>query len=212
MRTSDLKPSPKNPRVVTDAKLAQLKKTMDAYGDLSGVVFNRRSGNLVGGTQRSKQFPEDAEVTITKRFEKPTKRGTVAMGYVLVNGERFTYREVDWDKHRETAARIAANKNAGDWDAEELSKQIRELSSFDVDFNLELTGFDEGELRQFQPIEEFVAEEHWTEVFEPPPGEFKFIVTIKNEKRKNEFLNLVGIKTIKKKTGKVWSVHWPENG
>jgi hypothetical protein len=123
---------------------------MQAYGDLSGVVFNRRTGNLVGGTQRSKKFDKTAEVIVTKRFAKPTKVGTVALGYIKFKGERFSYREVSWDKHKEMAASIAANNNAGDWDMPELNLQLHELSSFDVDYDLELTMLDDDLLENYK--------------------------------------------------------------
>jgi hypothetical protein len=123
---------------------------MQAHGDLSGVVFNRKTGNLVGGTQRSKKFDKTAEVVITKRFPKPTKVGTVALGYIKFKGERFSYREVEWDKHQEMAASLAANNNAGEWDQEELGVQLKELGSFDVDYDLDLTMFDENEIDLFK--------------------------------------------------------------
>lgn len=141
--------NPKNPRVITDEKLDQLTRSMEAHGDISGVVFNRRTGHLVGGNQRSKGFDSSSHLVISKRFDPPTKKGTVAIGYVEQDGERFSYREVDWDENQETAAMIAANKNAGEWDDKALKEQLKNLASFDVDFDMELTMFDDGELMGF---------------------------------------------------------------
>jgi DNA modification methylase len=158
MRVKDLAPHPKNPRTISDQKLKQLKKALIEFGDLSGIVFNRKSGQLVGGHQRAKHLDADTPVTITKTYSRPTKTGTVAEGYVLLDGERFSYREVSWDKHKEMAANIAANKGAGSWDLPELGEWIKELSSFDVDFDMDLTMFDEDELEeQFEGI---VVREH----------------------------------------------------
>lgn len=53
MKVKNLKANPENPRTITDAKLLQLKRSMERFGDLSGIVFNRRSGNLGGGHQRA---------------------------------------------------------------------------------------------------------------------------------------------------------------
>lgn len=152
-KAGDLKINPRNPRKVTSEKLTQLGKSMDFHGDISGVVFNRKTGVLIGGNQRSTQFDKSSEVHITKRYEKPTKAGTVAEGYITHNGENFSYREVVWSEARQTAAMIAANKNAGVFDNEELSKQIAELASFDVgeDIDLGLTMFDEGEIEAILP-------------------------------------------------------------
>ena len=73
---STLKANPKNPRKITPQKLEQLEKSMREFGDLSGIVFNVKTGNLVGGHQRTKRFSEDSKVVITKHFEKPTRSGT----------------------------------------------------------------------------------------------------------------------------------------
>jgi len=152
MRIEDLAPNPKNPRKVTDAKLKQLKQALLVYGDLSGVVYNRKSKQLVGGHQRSKQF-EGSTVTIEKQYKKPTRTGTVAEGYIEYEGERYAYREVSWDKHKEMGANLAANKGAGEWDVPELTEWFKELDNFDVDFDLDLTMFDADEREEFGGIE-----------------------------------------------------------
>lgn len=139
MKIKDLKANPKNPRTISDEKLAMLKKAIAEFGDLSGIVFNRKTKHLVGGHQRTKGFDPSAEIHIEKKFSKPTKTGTVAVGYVLVNGERHSYREVEWDKIREQAANIAANKGAGEWDLPQLEEWFRELDDFG--FDLDLTMF-----------------------------------------------------------------------
>lgn len=143
----DLRLNPKNPRRASDEKLVQLKKALTTFGDLGGFVYNVRTKRMVGGHQRSKVIPENTAVIITKRYEKPTKIGTVAEGYLEFNGERYKYREVNWDSVFEKAASIAANRNAGDWDLEELSSWVRELDEFGMD--LELTMFDKDELGDF---------------------------------------------------------------
>ena len=108
-KLAELKPNPKNPRKATDFKLELLQKSFEHFGSLSGVIYNRRTKRLVGGHQTSKTF-KDAEVTIEHQHEPPTAKGTVAEGYVLIDGERHPYREVDWDEQMEHAANIAANK------------------------------------------------------------------------------------------------------
>ncbi len=145
MKISQLSPQPENPRKITPEKLAQLGKTLREYGDLSGVVFNLQTQHLVGGHRRIENM-EDAEIVYTKKYAKPTKTGTVAEGYVVSNGERFAYREVRWPLVREKAANIAANKNAGEWDLPQLEVWLKELNSFDVSYDMDLTMFDEEEL------------------------------------------------------------------
>ena len=151
MKLGDLKPNPKNPRKITDEKLELLKKTLAEFGDLSGVVYNRKTKRLVGGHQRSKVIPSDSKVTVTKQYEKPTKTGTIAVGYIFVEGDRFAYREVSWDEAKEKAANLAANKGAGDWDANQLTEFFKDLDEYG--FDLDLTLFDENERQAFMITE-----------------------------------------------------------
>lgn len=151
MKISDLRPAEYNPRKITDEKLRALKGCIEEFGDLSGFVFNRRTGNLVCGHQRLKCIPRGATIKKTK-LDTATKTGTVAEGCVLVGGERWGYREVDWGIEREKMANIAANKHGGDWDEDKLGEIMRELSK-SGDIDMDLSGFD------FAEIEEMIAGE-----------------------------------------------------
>lgn len=139
-----LKPNPRNPRKVTDAKLAMLKKAMERFGDLGGVVLNTTSGHLVGGHQRTKVLPRDAKVHVERRYASPTKAGTVAEGHIDWAGERFAYREVAWPADVEKAANLAANKGAGDFDTSAVAEWLGELDT--GAFDMDLTMFDADEL------------------------------------------------------------------
>ena len=90
MQIKDLKPNPKNPRKISAEKLDMLEYSMEMFGDISGIIFNRRSGQLEGGHQRGKIIPKDAEIVIEQSYEIPTKTGTVAEGYVLYKGDRVS--------------------------------------------------------------------------------------------------------------------------
>ena len=131
MKISELNPNPKNPRTISEPKLKQLAKAIKEFGSLDGFVFNKKTKTLVSGHQRQKIGGDDALITITKKYSKPTKTGTVAEGYTIINGEKFPYREVYWSDAKEKAANIAANKGAGAWDLPQLSEWIKELNSFD---------------------------------------------------------------------------------
>jgi ParB-like chromosome segregation protein Spo0J len=137
---------PSNPRMISNEQLRMLADSMKEFGDLSGLVFNRRTGNLVGGHQRI-QLLDKAPITITRRYPKPTNKGTTAEGFVVHQGERFTYRVVDWDANKEMAAMIAANKHGGDWDELKLKEVLSSLKASDFE-NIELTGFDLHELER----------------------------------------------------------------
>jgi hypothetical protein len=156
-KVKDLKANPKNPRTVTEERLALLKRTVAEFGDISGIIFNKKTKHLVGGHRRIEIIPKDSPVQIVKQYKKPTKTGTVAEGYVEINGERFSYREVVWDEVKEKAATIAANKAIGEWDTEKLSEWMKDLEEMSFDLDLTLFGEDEreglllGDSPDFQP-------------------------------------------------------------
>lgn len=143
MQIKDLKHNVRNPRKITDKKLDALKRSLAKYGDLSGFVFNRRTKTLVGGHQRSKVLPPDAQIKIEIKHEQPTKSRTVAEGYVLIDGERFKYREVDADPQWEAEALLAANKHSGEWDTGTLRLIMTDFPNLDI----ELAGFEMPELK-----------------------------------------------------------------
>jgi hypothetical protein len=102
-----------------------------------------------------------APVTLTTEYPKPTRNGTVAEGYVTIDGERFSYRVVHWDTNTESAAMVAANQHGGDFDWERVSELLKEL---DGKLDLELTGLPQHELDNLLKSE-------WTPAtVEPLPG------------------------------------------
>lgn len=142
MKISELKPNELNPRKIAKQDKKELKKSLDEFGDLSCVIFNRRTKKLVGGHQRIDLTPDNAKI-VKKNLDAPTKSGTVAEGYIEFDGERFKYREVDWPQEREEVAMVAANKHGGQWDKEILKLNFANFKNVD----LELTGFDAAELK-----------------------------------------------------------------
>jgi len=146
--------NPENPRQITDEKLAALAKSLAEFGDLSGLVLNGK--HMIGGHQRVKLLG-DSPVVITKRYAKPTRVGTVAEGYVLHDGERFTYREVKWPAEKERAAMVAANAHGGEWNDFRLKEILAGLK--EGGFDMDAVGFDDAQLaeilKEASPPEEF---------------------------------------------------------
>ena len=97
----------------------KLKRSIAEFGYVEPVIWNRQTGNVVGGHQRLK---------------------------VLVDlGQReIDCVVVDLDLQREKALNIALNKIQGDWDESKLASLMAEFdaSAFDVS----LTGFDAEEV------------------------------------------------------------------
>jgi len=143
MNVKDLNDNPLNPRKIKDGHLALLTKSLEEFGDISGIVFNNSTQQLLGGHQRKVAFKENFPVIITQTYAKPTRTGTVREGYVDVDGERFAYREVAWSKEKELAANIAANKGAGLFDFAILQEHLNFLDA--ANFDLDLTMFDSEE-------------------------------------------------------------------
>ncbi len=149
---ASLAPNAKNPRKPwkNDEQRDAFQRSLATFGDLSGVVFNKTTKQLVGGHKRVEEFKADADatLTITEQMAKPDATGTVAYGHVtLSNGVRFAYREVKWDASKETAANLAANKWSAEWDAELLGGMLQDLS--ENEFDMALTGFELPEIAGF---------------------------------------------------------------
>lgn len=99
---SDLKPAPYNPREITPEALAGLKTSLHEFGDISGIVWNSRTGHIVAGHQRLEALRAKHGDTLK------IKGGDV----VTPTGERFPIRVVEWPVSKEQAANLAANNPA----------------------------------------------------------------------------------------------------
>lgn len=106
-----------NPRVITEKQFDYLKEHLSDLGDLAGVVYCHNNKCFVGGNQRSEVF-DGSDIEIVELFNKPTKCGTVAHGFIQYNGEKYSYREVMFSENDFNKACIVANNDGGsfDWD------------------------------------------------------------------------------------------------
>ena len=104
---SDLHPNMKNPRTISPRTKGGLSYSMQEFGDLSGFVFNVRSGQLVSGHQRKDILPADSPITHFREMVDST--GTVGIGVVMGEGKSWHVRFVDWDMAKERAANLIAN-------------------------------------------------------------------------------------------------------
>lgn len=114
---SALNPAPYNPRVALkpgDGEFESLRRSMDAFGVVEPLVWNKRTGNLVGGHQRLAVLRE----------------GRATHADVSV---------VDLPPEREKALNLALNRIQGRWDDDRLAALLRELVELP---EIELTGFE----------------------------------------------------------------------
>lgn len=122
MQLEDLKPAPYNPRKITRRAAAALKHSMDKFGDLSGIVWNKLTSNLVAGHQRI-----DALKKAGATFEN---------GRFVLDGKEFPVRVVEFDLETEKLANLAANNpwSAGQFDLDalpDLAMQLKDLPDFE---------------------------------------------------------------------------------
>jgi hypothetical protein len=173
-KIADLIPSPYNPRKITDKQLSMLKKSMTEFGDLSGIIRNVQTGNLIGGHQRIKNLDPSWPIISQPHTDKT---GTIALGYIETPEGRWQYREVDWPEKKEAAANVAANQHGGEFDMPKLREIIIELDDGSLD--TELFGFNSHELElmmtavhQDEPKKEKLT---MTDIAEDNPNLAKFI-------------------------------------
>lgn len=109
----DLKPG--------DDDYEKLKRSIQEFGYVEPLVWNKQTGNLVGGHQRYKILVEEQPAVLEVSV-------------------------VDLSIEKEKALNIALNKIEGGWDEEKLQVLLSELQASEE--GIELTGFDESELEE----------------------------------------------------------------
>ena len=120
--TADLLSADYNPRKDLkpgDAEYEKLKRSIEQFGYVEPVIWNKTTGRVVGGHQRLKVLMD---------------MGMTEVDCVVV--------EMDEDK--EKALNIALNKISGDWDKDKLALLIADLQG--ADFDVSLTGFEPAEI------------------------------------------------------------------
>ncbi|MHC4088693.1 MAG: hypothetical protein ACYSVY_00170 [Planctomycetota bacterium] len=119
----------KNPRKISEKQFSDLEKWLEELDDLSGIVHDLNSDEVVGGNQRARVFDilqkKDAPIVLTDEFDPPTRQGTVALGYIQWRGERYGYRQVRWTPEQCEKANIVPNIAGGNWDWDKLQNQFK---------------------------------------------------------------------------------------
>lgn len=117
---NELNPAPYNPRVELEPGMPEwekLKRSIEEFGNVEPIVWNKRTGNVIGGHQR---------LAVLK-----------SMGY-----ETVPCSVVDLDEHDEKLLNVALNKIKGKWDYDKLEDMLR-----DFDYEVaSVTGFSPEEI------------------------------------------------------------------
>jgi len=111
----DLKPG--------DKEYEKLKRSIEEFGYVEPVIWNQKTGNVVGGHQRLKVLLD---------------LGQTEIDCVVV----------DLDPQREKALNLALNKIQGEWDENKLAELMAELDA--GAFDVSLTGFDASEIDELR--------------------------------------------------------------
>ena len=115
----------KNPRKITDAQLEQLKSNIKELGDLSGIVHDLNTDEIISGNQRSKVINiNECEIEIVKKYDEPNDQGTIAFGFVIFENQRLNYRQVRWNEKQREKACITANALGGEFDYKILQSEF----------------------------------------------------------------------------------------
>ena len=115
---NNLNPAKYNPRKDLkpgDAEYEKLKRSIDEFGYVEPIIWNKKTGNIIGGHQRYK----------------------ILKGMGLSEVECVV---LDLDEIKEKALNVALNKIGGEFDIPLLTDLLKDLS--DRDFDATLTGFD----------------------------------------------------------------------
>lgn len=131
-KVKDLIPAEYNPRKDLkpgDAEYEKLKRSLEEFGYVEPVIWNKTTGKVVGGHQRLKVL--------------------VDMGIKEVDCV-----VVELDDSHEKALNIALNKISGEWDKDKLALVIADLDA--ANFDVELTGFDPAEL---SPLRDMLSDD-----------------------------------------------------
>lgn len=171
---SKINPAVYNPRKDLqpgDKEYEKLKRSIHEFGFIEPLVWNRRTGNLVGGHQRFKILQ--------------------AEGY-----EEVECSVVDLDDEREKALNIALNKISGDWDMPKLKDLIAEIDT--GEFDIEITGFEHDEIEKMMTDIDGIEEKPELEFTEELMEEHNYVVLyFDNELDWQVACEKLGIKPVK---------------
>lgn len=122
IQTDRLFPADYNPRKDLkpgDPEYEKLRRSLEEFGYVEPVIWNKTTSHVVGGHQRLKVLLD---------------MGVTEVDCVVV----------EMDAEKEKALNVALNKISGDWDKDKLALLIADLQG--ADFDVSLTGFDPGEI------------------------------------------------------------------
>lgn len=120
MQLADLNPADYNPRKdlqPDDPAYLKIKQSLETFGMVEPIIWNERTGHIVGGHQRIKALRDMGETEVTVSV-------------------------VDLDDIQEKELNVALNKITGEWDDDKLSVILNELGEEAADTGFTLPEID----------------------------------------------------------------------
>lgn len=138
LKAAQLRAAPYNPRrdlQPEDAEYQKLRRSIEEFGYVEPIIWNERTGNVVGGHQRLKVLLEQG-------------------------AEEIEAVVVDLDEKEEKILNVLLNKVKGRWDIGKLADLLEQLNEAG---EMEVTGFEEWELQsllmQYDHIKDLMEED-----------------------------------------------------
>jgi DNA modification methylase len=115
-KLSELKPAPYNPRQSTAKQEKQLKASLEKFGVVEPIIYNKQTGYIVGGHFRVREL---------------TKLGYKEVECVIV----------DLNEEDERELNIRLNANTGEWDWDSLANEwdVEKLDDWGLDLPVDLS-------------------------------------------------------------------------
>lgn len=180
-KLSELKPAPYNPRQSTEKQETQLKQSLEKFGVVEPIIYNKQTGYIVGGHFRVRELK---------------KLGYKEIECVIV----------DLNEEDERELNIRLNANTGewdwsllaDWDTEQLEEWGLEVGGFDLDSDELGTDFSlpDGDKAPFQQMTFTLADEQAEQIKNAisdikETEEYKYAETMGNENSNGNALYLI---------------------
>ena len=126
-KLSELTPAPYNPRESTKRQEADLARSLQKFGVVEPIIWNKQTGYIVGGHFRVREL---------------IKQGYEAVECVIV--------DLSPEDERELNIRLNANSGQWDWDSVANNFEIEDLSDWGLSIPIEV--FDEDEEEEIKQV------------------------------------------------------------
>jgi hypothetical protein len=181
-KLSELKPAPYNPRESTKRQEADLARSLEKFGVVEPIIWNKQTGYIVGGHFRVREL---------------IKQGYEAIECVIV--------DLSPEDEKELNIRLNANTGQWDWDSIANNFEIEEVSDWGLSIPIQVMDSDafgdeftlpDGDKAPFQQMTFTLADEQAVQIQNAIAdikltNEYKYAETMGNENSNGNALYLI---------------------